>query len=130
MIPVRSAISRSVCAFGGSIADCVRFPLLLLRRCGNRYRSILRSAQIAGNFVLVHRPHHKFVQHVIASGVELYRLALVLVFFLDPKSTPLNSSHANISYAVFCLKKKKPSLVRSKTPTRTPGDSPPRPPGR
>src|SRR5258707_2098534 len=26
---------------------------------------------------------------------------------LDGKSTRLNSSHANISYAVFCLKKKK-----------------------
>src|SRR3712207_7384138 len=29
---------------------------------------------------------------------------------LDRKSTRLNSSHANISYAVFCLKKKKPLL--------------------
>src|SRR5258707_1566861 len=29
------------------------------------------------------------------------------VFCLDRKSTRLNSSHANISYAVFCLKKKK-----------------------
>src|SRR3712207_9015691 len=28
----------------------------------------------------------------------------------DRKSTRLNSSHANISYAVFCLKKKKSSL--------------------
>src|SRR3712207_8198708 len=28
-------------------------------------------------------------------------------FALDRKSTRLNSSHANISYAVFCLKKKK-----------------------
>src|SRR3712207_8611248 len=28
---------------------------------------------------------------------------------IDRKSTRLNSSHANISYAVFCLKKKKPS---------------------
>src|SRR3712207_1522876 len=28
-------------------------------------------------------------------------------FQLDRKSTRLNSSHANISYAVFCLKKKK-----------------------
>src|SRR5947209_14118020 len=28
-------------------------------------------------------------------------------FYLDRKSTRLNSSHANISYAVFCLKKKK-----------------------
>src|SRR3712207_8203368 len=29
----------------------------------------------------------------------------------DRKSTRLNSSHANISYAVFCLKKKKIVLV-------------------
>src|SRR3712207_7716982 len=29
------------------------------------------------------------------------------VLGLDRKSTRLNSSHANISYAVFCLKKKK-----------------------
>src|SRR3712207_8428919 len=30
---------------------------------------------------------------------------------LDRKSTRLNSSHANISYAVFCLKKKKHNTV-------------------
>src|SRR5258707_5723967 len=30
----------------------------------------------------------------------------------DRKSTRLNSSHANISYAVFCLKKKKMSSVK------------------
>src|SRR3712207_7507506 len=29
----------------------------------------------------------------------------------DRKSTRLNSSHANISYAVFCLKKKKNKIV-------------------
>src|SRR3712207_7879351 len=29
---------------------------------------------------------------------------------LDRKSTRLNSSHANISYAVFCLKKKKKTM--------------------
>src|SRR3712207_7907254 len=33
----------------------------------------------------------------------------------DRKSTRLNSSHANISYAVFCLKKKK---VSNTSPTR------------
>src|SRR3712207_7196371 len=32
---------------------------------------------------------------------------------LDRKSTRLNSSHANISYAVFCLKKKKTNYVRN-----------------
>src|SRR3712207_8576008 len=31
----------------------------------------------------------------------------------DRKSTRLNSSHANISYAVFCLKKKKKKKKRS-----------------
>src|SRR3712207_8865467 len=30
----------------------------------------------------------------------------------DRKSTRLNSSHANISYAVFCLKKKKKALLK------------------
>src|SRR3712207_7114387 len=34
-------------------------------------------------------------------------LGLKLVEGSDRKSTRLNSSHANISYAVFCLKKKK-----------------------
>src|SRR3712207_8227439 len=32
---------------------------------------------------------------------------VVARWFGDRKSTRLNSSHANISYAVFCLKKKK-----------------------
>src|SRR3712207_8995170 len=31
----------------------------------------------------------------------------------DRKSTRLNSSHANISYAVFCLKKKKQKQITS-----------------
>src|SRR3712207_8478923 len=30
----------------------------------------------------------------------------------DRKSTRLNSSHANISYAVFCLKKKRKTRIR------------------
>src|SRR5258707_11083306 len=30
----------------------------------------------------------------------------------DRKSTRLNSSHANISYAVFCLKKKKNKIMK------------------
>src|SRR3712207_8684444 len=33
--------------------------------------------------------------------------AILAYFAKDRKSTRLNSSHANISYAVFCLKKKK-----------------------
>src|SRR3712207_8042047 len=37
----------------------------------------------------------------------------------DRKSTRLNSSHANISYAVFCLKKKNHALTRYHLPQRT-----------
>src|SRR3712207_7026091 len=43
------------------------------------------------------------VEHAVAARLErpvLHRLDR------DRKSTRLNSSHANISYAVFCLKKK------------------------
>src|SRR3712207_9010459 len=37
----------------------------------------------------------------------LYQRGVQRVARVDRKSTRLNSSHANISYAVFCLKKKK-----------------------
>src|SRR3712207_8102894 len=43
--------------------------------------------------------------------LERHRVAVV-----DRKSTRLNSSHANISYAVFCLKKKTPSQLATITP--------------
>src|SRR3712207_7189505 len=39
-------------------------------------------------------------------AVEQFRQLLLKLFDGDRKSTRLNSSHANISYAVFCLKKK------------------------
>src|SRR3712207_7300224 len=39
--------------------------------------------------------------------VTVAREALRAALARDRKSTRLNSSHANISYAVFCLKKKK-----------------------
>src|SRR3712207_8091168 len=38
---------------------------------------------------------------------EGHQALLLRLVELDRKSTRLNSSHANISYAVFCLKKKK-----------------------
>src|SRR3712207_6922287 len=37
----------------------------------------------------------------------------------DRKSTRLNSSHANISYAVFCLKKNKNSVLSTTTQSST-----------
>src|SRR3712207_8223233 len=42
--------------------------------------------------------------------IKLREELLASIADLDRKSTRLNSSHANISYAVFCLKKKKTQL--------------------
>src|SRR3712207_6879736 len=42
-----------------------------------------------------------------SSGGSAAAVAGGLAPWADRKSTRLNSSHANISYAVFCLKKKK-----------------------
>src|SRR3712207_8397781 len=50
------------------------------------------------------------VLHVLPPpGLPSSTIPLQLSSRPDRKSTRLNSSHANISYAVFCLKKKKPS---------------------
>src|SRR5260221_5141703 len=38
-------------------------------------------------------------------------LSYVVCVFIDRKSTRLNSSHTVISYAVFCLKKKKQKFI-------------------
>src|SRR2546430_3165191 len=47
---------------------------------------------------------------------------------LDRKSTRLNSSHSQISYAVFCLKKKKPPPPPPPTPHPPPHPPAPPPP--
>src|SRR3712207_7941037 len=45
--------------------------------------------------------------HHVAAAYRSERLSHRVVAGADRKSTRLNSSHANISYAVFCLKKNK-----------------------
>src|SRR3712207_7760733 len=58
-----------------------------------------------------HRRGRAGVAHLADPGGDQLRLHRLAVDLLeqrqDRKSTRLNSSHANISYAVFCLKKKK-----------------------
>src|SRR3712207_7573067 len=57
-----------------------------------------------------------------ARRLEVARLAAVVIEsgdvadgeVVDRKSTRLNSSHANISYAVFCLKKKNNNKIQVK----------------
>src|SRR3989454_10536962 len=59
------------------------------------YKALLTSATGAGTAAVL-------------AGVVVASIALVGVFVaIDRKSTRLNSSHLVISYAVFCLKKKK-----------------------
>src|SRR2546430_10736775 len=48
--------------------------------------------------------HTRVLWRTLSSGTGHY--ALSLADFTDRKSTRLNSSHSQISYAVFCLKKK------------------------
>src|SRR3712207_7569362 len=49
----------------------------------------------------------RFEQLEVGHVLERGRDQLADEGIVDRKSTRLNSSHANISYAVFCLKKKK-----------------------
>src|SRR2546427_7333330 len=71
------------------------------------------------------QPRHLFLQLTgnragtkpYPSGTYTFRLRefskIVQVADRDRKSTRLNSSHSQISYAVFCLKKKKSTTVAS-----------------
>src|SRR3712207_7536027 len=49
---------------------------------------------------------------VPAEEVIPARLVILIAMAADRKSTRLNSSHANISYAVFCLKKQTQRTIR------------------
>src|SRR2546426_8376429 len=60
--------------------------------------------QVVGRFV-EQQQIGPFLEH----ACEVHAVALAAREILDRKSTRLNSSHLVISYAVFCLKKKKES---------------------
>src|SRR5438445_9888569 len=67
------------------------------------YTTLFRSlihVQCLGQHAVPHRLHHLDDSGGARSGLG------------DRKSTRLNSSHANISYAVFCLKKKKNAKLK------------------
>src|SRR3712207_7568863 len=80
------------------------FPYTTLFRSSNHWLSrswyVLSALQFTGNFLLVDRTRPVWIAFVFA-------ILVLLMDRGDRKSTRLNSSHANISYAVFCLKKKK-----------------------
>src|SRR5688572_32736292 len=75
------------------------------------YTTLFRSLSLFQKPV-AHCIHHKacysfcthFLFHILTDGFNCTGAQENL---LDRKSTRLNSSHSQISYAVFCLKKKK-----------------------
>src|SRR3712207_7744165 len=65
----------------------------------------------AASCQICHDPHAAGVRSQLrAAGNGLCLACHVDAAAIDRKSTRLNSSHANISYAVFCLKKKNITL--------------------
>src|SRR3989449_1178312 len=75
------------------------------------YTTLFRSLHVVGVPRAVHVrvvPVRRGVLHVRRRNrQDLRRIPPPLRFRRDRKSTRLNSSHGYISYAVFCLKKKK-----------------------
>src|SRR3712207_7565645 len=72
------------------------------------YTTLFRSAGFLGSHLcdeLLARGHRVICVDNLETG-SLANIAHIRRPELDRKSTRLNSSHANISYAVFCLKKK------------------------
>src|SRR3712207_7523297 len=89
------------------------FPYTTLFRSRGRGLLTVEGGQVRE---LSARPRAFFVESVEADGRGAVHLGaqapaaesgLLRLAASDRKSTRLNSSHANISYAVFCLKKKR-----------------------
>src|SRR5438045_5555651 len=76
------------------------------------YTTLFRSVYAPSDPVNCRRGHHRFLPDgtVVCTGT-LERKTTVPSG--DRKSTRLNSSHLGISYAVFCLKKKKKKYIVS-----------------
>src|SRR3712207_8226170 len=76
------------------------------------FRSRLAGFQVPENHSLISGPADG-ITPVVA---HINSVDLAAMGPQDRKSTRLNSSHANISYAVFCLKKKKQHALRTISP--------------
>src|SRR3712207_7254431 len=83
------------------------------------YTTLFRSRRLRRTAPGVRRVPRRVVRVLVDTHIALWALGDPgrLTDAEDRKSTRLNSSHANISYAVFCLKKKK-SHDRGSRPPR------------
>src|SRR3712207_7202350 len=84
------------------------FPYTTLFRSCRRYPCSCRR-QPSVQRLLVHSSSTQSRGHTPDGGICWWSASSSCCLRRDRKSTRLNSSHANISYAVFCLKKKKKS---------------------
>src|SRR3712207_7587414 len=75
-----------------------------------RSRGAQAAHEVERPVVLARRPGDDLLQRAVLGGRHARAARQGRVEGRDRKSTRLNSSHANISYAVFCLKKKKIEL--------------------
>src|SRR5258708_23374246 len=91
-------------AFFGNIAPLL--PDILAQNFSQSRVHKMRDCMQAYNFIRM-RGKSAFE---LPGGGRAGKFLVFLEFFLDRKSTRLNSSHQIISYAVFCLKKKIPRL--------------------
>src|SRR3712207_8095345 len=85
------------------------FPYTTLFRSWLRLRRGVGRHDRRNLLRLLGAVHHLLALVLSSAGnaiVDRFPDRLCLGLLLDRKSTRLNSSHANISYAVFCLKKK------------------------
>src|SRR5947209_19994780 len=86
--------------------------LLWLRACAALLVLLPTIWKQRAAFTHLERPWLQLLR-VTLSTLEVAAFFLATVYLPlaeDRKSTRLNSSHANISYAVFCLKKKKKNI--------------------
>src|SRR5690606_39430685 len=74
---------------------------------GQRYQFFFLAVDDGCHLAVVQRQLIRFRAQLPVFVQQLLGLIVQLLDFLDRKSTRLNSSHVKISYAVFCLKKKK-----------------------
>src|SRR3712207_7230020 len=82
------------------------FPYTTLFR--SVFQPLLEDARIRVRFTGVDRDDlRQAFEELRIAGHVVTRQQATWMRVEDRKSTRLNSSHANISYAVFCLKKKK-----------------------
>src|SRR3712207_8858965 len=81
------------------------------------YTTLFRSVNEFSDVKFVNREEDLGIEGLRKAKLSYHPIKFAEKYtVIDRKSTRLNSSHANISYAVFCLKKKKQADPRASAP--------------